>query len=321
MKTHPELAVIGAGAWGTALALINAARGRRVVLVARDARTESALRATRHNPRLPGIALPETLEFAAHPPDAPVSLIATPFQHLRETLGRLPQGDGTIVLCAKGVEHETGMLGPEIAAEMEPRRPCAVLTGPNFAREIALGLPAAAVLAIADPGARRALVETLATPRLRVYGSADPLGAALGGAAKNVIAIAAGVVSGAGLGENARAALITRGLAEIGRLAAAIGGTAETMAGLAGLGDLILTATSSASRNFAAGLKLGRGEMPDASGGVIEGIATAPALLARARAAGCEMPVTATVADLLAGRTTLEQSMERLLSRALRDES
>lgn len=320
MTTHPEIVVIGAGAWGTALADIHAAQGRRVVLVARDAKKAEALARTRTSPQLPGITLHEGLDFAAMPPEAPVSLIAVPFQHVRESLGRLMPGTGTIVLCAKGVERETGMLGPEIVAEMEPRRPCAVLTGPNFAHEIAAGLPAAAVLAMRDPEARRDLVRLLATPRLRVYGSADPIGAALGGAAKNVIAIASGAVIGAGLGENARAALITRGLAEIARLSEALGGDPETVSGLAGLGDLILTATGGASRNYRAGLALGRGDAPDPAAGVIEGLATAPALLFRARSAGCEMPVTETVVDLIAGRITPEAGMRRLLSRALRDE-
>ena len=320
MTAHPEFAVIGAGAWGTALASLYAAQGRRVALVARDSTKAAALATTRTTPRLPGLRLPDSLAVTARPPEAPVTLLAVPFQHLRETLGRLPQGNGTLVLCAKGVERESGALGPEIAAEMEPRRPCAVLTGPNFAHEIAIGLPAAAVLAMTDDGARRDLVQHLATPRLRVYGSADPIGAALGGAAKNVIAIAAGAVIGAGPGENARAALITRGLAEIARLTEALGGAAETISGLAGLGDLILTATGSASRNYRAGLAFGQGKRPDTEAGVIEGIATAPALLARARATGCEMPVTEAITDLLAGRITLEASMNRLLRRALRDE-
>lgn len=320
MTFHHDIAVIGAGAWGTALAVIYAAQGKRVVLVARDTAKAEAFAATRVNSRLPGVTLPETLGIAARPPEAAVNLVAVPFQHLRESLGRMPQADGTIVLCSKGVEGESGALGPEIVAEMEPRRPCAVLTGPNFAHEIAAGLPAAAVLAMRDDRMRRDLVRLLATPRLRVYGSADPVGAALGGAAKNVIAIAAGAVLGAGLGENARAAVITRGLAEIARLTTALGGEPETVSGLAGLGDLILTATGGASRNYRAGLAFGRGETPDPAAGVMEGIATAPALLMRARSVGCEMPVTETVADLVAGRISLEAGMQRLLRRALRDE-
>ena len=324
MTAHPEFAVIGAGAWGTALASLYAAQGRRVALVARDSTKAAALATTRTTPRLPGLRLPDSLAVTARPPEAPVTLLAVPFQHLRETLGRLPQGNGTLVLCAKGVERESGALGPEIAAEMEPRRPCAVLTGPNFAHEIAIGLPAAAVLAMTDDGARRDLVQHLATPRLRVYGSADPIGAALGGAAKNVIAIAAGAVIGAGLGENARAALVTRGLAELARLAVALGGRAETVSGLSGMGDLLLTCTSEASRNYSFGLALGGGARPAeilaARTAVTEGVATAPALVARALKLGVAVPVCAAVAGVLGERITLAQAIAALLARRLRDE-
>ncbi|MCU4159628.1 NAD(P)-dependent glycerol-3-phosphate dehydrogenase [Acidiphilium sp. AL] len=322
MSDRPDIAVIGTGAWGTALAVLYAGLGRRTVLVARDAARAEFLLRTRTNPRLPGVLLPESLMIGDVPPDAAITLLCPPFQHLRETLARLPQGDTPLVLCSKGVERKTGRLGPEITAESAPHRASALLTGPNFAHEIAAGLPAASVLATEDAALRRTLIEALATPKIRLYGSADIIGAALGGAAKNVIAIAAGTVIGAGLGENARAALITRGLAEIARLAMAIGGAAETVAGLAGLGDLILTATGGASRNYRAGLALGRGARAiDPDAGVIEGIATAPALLARARDAGCDMPVTGAVCDLLSGRATLADSMARLLRRDLKDET
>ncbi|HEX7390038.1 MAG TPA: NAD(P)H-dependent glycerol-3-phosphate dehydrogenase [Acidiphilium sp.] len=322
----PDIAIVGAGAWGTALAVLyaglGAEPGRRTVLVARDATRAEALRRTRTNPRLPGIAFPEGLTITATPPEAGITLLCPPFQHLRETIARLPKGVSPLVLCCKGVEQASLRLAPEIAAESAPDRPSALLTGPNFAHEIAAGLPAASVLATADVVLRRTLVEALAAPKFRLYGSADIVGAALGGAAKNVIAIAAGAVIGAGLGENARAGLITRGLAEIGRLAAALGGSAETVAGLAGLGDLILTATGGASRNYRAGLALGRGNHEfDPESGVIEGIATAPALLARARTVNCEMPVTEAVCDLLSGRATLADSMARLLRRDLKDET
>jgi glycerol-3-phosphate dehydrogenase (NAD(P)+) len=316
-----EIAVIGTGAWGTALAALLAGAGHRTVLVARSAQRAADLAANRRNARLPDAALPGALGVAATVPDAGLFLLCPPFQHLRATLARLPAGDAPIVLCCKGVETGSCLLAPEIAAECVPGRPCAVLTGPNFAHEIAAGLPAAAVLASHDSALVRQAIHLLSTPRFRLYGSADPLGAALGGAAKNVIAIAAGVVTGAGLGENARAALITRGLAEIARLSTALGGAPETASGLAGLGDLILTATGGASRNFRAGLALGRGGTPpsDPHGPVVEGVATAPALLARARAAGCEMPVSEAVTDLLAGRIGLAAAMDRLLRRRLRE--
>ena len=321
MAEAVEIAVIGTGAWGTALASLLAAAGHRTTLVARSASRAADLAESRRNARLPGHALPDSLAVTEMVPQAGLFLLCPPFQHLRETLSRLPAGTAPVVLCCKGVEAGQCALGPEIAAEGAQGRACAVLTGPNFAHEIAAGLPAAAVLASHDAELVRQAIHLLSTPRFRLYGSADPVGAALGGAAKNVIAIAAGAVTGAGLGENARAALITRGLAEIGRLVAALGGRAETVAGLAGLGDLILTATGGASRNFRAGLALGRGETPQGGedGPVVEGIATAPALLARAQSLGCEMPVTEAITDLLAGTVTLAEAMERLLRRSLRE--
>ena len=210
----------------------------------------------------------------------------------------------------------------EIAVEVRPEAAVAVLTGPNFAHEIASGQPAAAVVAGLDQAMREAVSLRLATPSFRLYGSDDPTGAQVGGAAKNVIAIAAGAVIGAGLGENARAALITRGLAELARLTVALGGRPETVTGLSGLGDLLLTCTGSGSRNFSLGLALGRGEALDAilaaRSAVTEGVATAPALLARAQ--GLEMPICEAVAALLAGRTTLREAIGALLSRPRRDE-
>ncbi len=320
-----EIVIIGTGAWGTALAMIYATQGRRTVLVARDAARADRLRTARINPRLPGFTLPATLDIAADPPQAAITLLCPPFQHLRETLSRLPPGDGTIVLCCKGVERGTALLGPEIIARSGIDHPVALLTGPNFAHEIAACQPAAAVLAMAAAPERHRLIAALATPQFRLYGSADLIGAALGGAAKNVIALAAGAVIGAGLGENARAALVTRGLAEIARLAVALGGSAETIAGLAGLGDLILTATGNASRNYRAGLALGRGQPAPTptqatDDSVVEGIETAPALLARARSVGCTMPITEAVTTLLAGQTSLATSIEHLMRRHLRDE-
>jgi glycerol-3-phosphate dehydrogenase (NAD(P)+) len=223
------------------------------------------------------------------------------------------------VLACKGLDAATLRLPPELVTD----RPAAMLTGPNFAHEVAAGMPAAAVLATPDAALRAALIARLATPGLRLYGSADIIGAALGGAAKNVIAIAAGAVIGAGLGENARAALITRGLAEIARLSTALGGRPETIAGLSGLGDLILTCTGGASRNFSLGLALGQGQklatILSSRNGVTEGVATAPALLARAQQAGVEMPITAAVTQLLDG-AGIAETMAALMGRALKDE-
>jgi glycerol-3-phosphate dehydrogenase (NAD(P)+) len=243
-------------------------------------------------------------------------------QHLRDILVRLPRRIAPLVVCAKGVETGTHRLPLELTAELHPATPAVVLTGPNFAHEIAVGLPAAAVVAGTDATLRAKIIDTLATSCFRLYGNDDPVGAQVGGAAKNVIAIAAGAVIGAGLGENARAALITRGLAELSRLAVALGGRAETVSGLSGLGDLLLTCTGPSSRNYRLGLALGRGEaLSDilaARDSVTEGVATAPALVARA--AGVEMPICAAVAAIVEGRTTLRAAMETLLARPRRDE-
>ncbi len=315
-----RIAVIGAGAWGTALAVLFARAGKNVTLWARDEAKAAAMAALRENPRLPGVRLPDNLAVTHAMPGAEILLLAVPMQHLRGILPELPQGDAPLVLCCKGLERESLLLPPEVVAG----RPAAMLTGPNFAHEIAAGLPAAAVLATPDAALRAVLMGALKTGTLRLYGSADIMGAALGGAAKNVIAIAAGVVMGAGLGENARAALITRGLAEIARLAAALGGKAETVSGLSGLGDLLLTCTGESSRNFSLGLALGRGEtlahILAGRSAVTEGVTTAPALLARAAAAGVDMPITGAVTKLLGGEMNVRQTMAALMSRALKDE-
>ncbi|MBB5373832.1 NAD(P)H-dependent glycerol-3-phosphate dehydrogenase [Acidocella aromatica] len=315
-----SIAVIGAGAWGTALAILFARAGKEVALWARDAAKVAEMERSRENPRLKGVALPETLRLTSTMPGADILLLAVPMQHLRSILPALPQNTAPLVLCCKGLETGTLLLPPELVGG----RPAAMLTGPNFAHEVAAGLPAAAVLAMPEAETRTRLIAALRTDTLRLYGSADIMGAALGGAAKNVIAIAAGVVIGAGLGENARAALITRGLAEIARLAAALGGKAETVSGLSGLGDLLLTCTGLSSRNFSLGLALGEGrslaEILASRSSVTEGVATAPALLARARAVGVEMPITEAVTRLLAGEMNVGQTMAALMSRALKDE-
>jgi len=349
--------VIGAGAWGTALAIQAARAGNSVTLWARDPARAAALAETRENPRLPGVTLPDAIEVTSNltpsplvgegwggrsshgqaeaaPPPRPsptkgegtrlpdATLLAVPMQHLRGVLARLPQSPTPLVVCAKGVETGTYRLPLELVAEFHPGFPAVVLTGPNFAHEIAAGRPAASVVAGTDAPLRAKIVELLATPAFRLYGNDDPIGAQVGGAAKNVIAIAAGAVIGAGLGENARAALITRGLAELSRLAVALGGGAETVSGLSGLGDLLLTCTGPSSRNYSLGMALGRGEvLADilaARDTVTEGVATAPALLARA--AGVELPICAAVAALVQGRTTLRAAIDALLARPRRDE-
>jgi glycerol-3-phosphate dehydrogenase (NAD(P)+) len=318
-----SVAVIGAGAWGHALAIQAARAGNGVRLWARDPARARLIAVSRVNPRLTGVRLPEPIQVSPDlPVGADIALLAVPVQHLRLVLARLPPGLAPLVVCAKGVEQATLRLPLEVVAELRPGTPAAVLTGPNFAHEIAAGLPAAAVVAAADAPLREAVAAILGTPSFRLYGNDDTVGAQVGGAAKNVIAIAAGAVIGAGLGENARAALVTRGLAELSRLAVALGGRAETVMGLSGLGDLLLTCTGPASRNFRLGLALGRGEplaqVLAARSAVTEGVATAPALVARA--AGVDLPICGAVAALLAGRLTVAEATAALLARPRRDE-
>ena len=318
-----KLAVIGAGAWGTALSLQAVSAGHHVALIARDKATASAIDVSRENRRLPGHHLPDAVELRHDfPNDADLSLWAVPTQHLRSSLLRLRPSNCAIVVCAKGVEVRTGLLPLEVVDEVFPYRPVAVLTGPNFAHEVARGLPAASVVASTDAGVREQVRVMLGTSTFRLYGNDDPIGAQLGGAAKNVIAIAAGAVTGAGLGENARAGLVTRGLSELRRLSVALGGRAETVMGLSGLGDLLLTCTGPSSRNFSLGYALGRGEALSTilagRSEVTEGVLTAAALVARA--GEIELPICRAVADLLAGVKTLDQAITQLLSRPQRDE-
>ena len=312
--------VVGAGAWGTALALQAARAGREVTLWAHH---PAPILATRSSPRLPGHRLPDDIAVTGRLDGSRFDavLLAVPVPHLAAIAAKLT-GDAPLVACAKGLEAGTLRLPLEILADLHPNRPASVLTGPNFAQEVAAGLPAAAVLATADAVLRRAMAELLASAAFRIYGNDDAVGAQLGGAAKNVIAIAAGAVIGAGLGENARAALITRGLAELSRLVVALGGQAETVGGLSGLGDLLLTCTGATSRNFSLGLALGQGATPAeilaGRSTATEGVATAPALVARA--AGVDLPVCSAVAALLDGRLRLDQAIAALLARPRRDE-
>jgi glycerol-3-phosphate dehydrogenase (NAD(P)+) len=314
-----DVAVVGAGGWGAALAIQAARAGRRVVLWARS----PARLAGGESPHLPGFPLPDPVRITGVLPTAPLVLLAVPLQFMRGIASQLPPG-GPVVVCAKGVEARTRLLPLEIFAAVQPDRPAAVLTGPNFAREIAAGLPAATVLAGADAAVREAAASALGTPSFRIYGNDDPVGAQVGGAAKNVVAIAAGAVVGAGLGENARAALITRGLAELARLATALGGAAETVAGLSGLGDLMLSCAGMTSRNYSLGFALGRGErlgeVLARRDSVTEGVETAPALVARAAEVGAELPICQVVAGVIEGRLSLLQAMDELLSRPRKDE-
>ncbi len=320
-----RVAVLGAGAWGQALAIQATRAGHAVTLHAR--RPAHLADRDGRSGRLPGTTLPDAIALRPLGPDTgPVIgvdlvLAALPVAHLRAGLAALGDEGAPIVLCCKGLETSTEALPSEIAAAARPGWPTAVLSGPNFAHEIARGLPAASAIACSDPALAERLAASLGTARFRLYPTDDVVGVGVCGAAKNVIAIAAGVAIGASLGENARAALIARGLAEIGRLVAALGGRPETVAGLAGAGDLVLTATGAGSRNFRTGLALGRGDRANAPGAigpdeVAEGVASAAALVARGTRAGVDLPIARAVADLVAGRLTVDGAVEALLSRA-----
>lgn len=318
--------MIGAGAWGTALAQLCAAGGE-TWLWAREAEVVAAIARDQENPLfLPGVPLSPAIRATRDLADlAPCEalLVVVPAQYLRAVLARAPVGARPLILCAKGIEAGSGKLMSEVAAELHPRAPRAVLSGPSFAREVAEGKPTALTLACADTALRAALIARLGGGALRLYGSSDVIGAEIGGAVKNVLAIACGVVAGAGLGENARAATLARGFAEMTRFGIARGARMETLTGLSGLGDLVLTCGSIQSRNFSLGVGLGEGRAATAlltdRRSVAEGAATAPVLRAAARAAGVEMPVVDAVCALLEG-ARIEAVIEALLSRPLREE-
>lgn len=322
-----RIGIIGGGAWGTALAQV-AAAGGEVLLWAHEPEVAEAVNTRRLNPLyLPGVPLDPAIR-ATHRLDDLVGcdalMVVTPAQHMRAILGAAPVDATPLMLCAKGIEAGTMALMSEAAAETCPAAPIAVLSGPTFAGEVAQGLPTAVTLACADEALGMALAERIAQPYFRPYLSSDVIGAEVGGAVKNVLAIACGVVEGAELGRNARAALIARGFAEMARFGSARGARFETLAGLSGLGDLVLTCSSEQSRNFSLGLGLGRGEAAAAlladRRTVAEGAFTAPVLVAAAQAAGVEMPIAAAVADLIAGRLTVGDAMAALLARPLRGE-
>ncbi|WP_370399672.1 NAD(P)H-dependent glycerol-3-phosphate dehydrogenase [Sulfitobacter sp. JB4-11] len=315
------VAIMGAGAFGTALAIALAGKGS-VVLWARQPGNMAALR--ENTARLPGCRFPDTLAVTddlAAAAQADTLLLAVPMQQLRGFL--MDHQDvltgKTLVACCKGMELETGLGPVAVITACLPTAAPAILTGPSFAVDIAHGLPTALTLACADEAAGKALQETLTTRNLRLYRTTDTVGAELGGALKNVIAIACGAAMGAGLGESARAALMTRGYAEMQRLAAHLKADPATLSGLSGFGDLTLTCTSEQSRNYRLGLSLGQGTPFDPSI-TVEGAATAHAVHALAQAADLEMPITAAVAGLLDGRLDVSSAMHSLLARPLKEE-
>ncbi len=329
--------IVGGGAWGTALATVLVAAGaERVDLWVRNAGVRALIEAERRHPslgeaRLPGEIVPvaDLSMAAAHP----LVVMAVPAQATRETLGemaRLSRAPGHLVLTAKGIERGTGALQAGIAREILPASVPLVLSGPSFAVDVAAGLPTAVTLAADPVEAAEAVAERFATLAFRPYASSDVAGVQLGGALKNIYAIAAGIVVGRGFGDSARAALIARSIAELTRLAVALGALADTVAGLSGLGDLVLTATSEKSRNFRFGLALARGAGPEAgwqgSGEapghppLVEGAATAEAAVALARGRGIALPVAEAVADVLAGAASIDEAAARLMRRPLRRE-
>ncbi len=322
-----RIGVIGAGAWGTALAQVAADAGDDVRIWALEDEVVASINAVHENALyLPGQRLSPSLRATgelADLADREAVLVVTPAQHLRGVLARLPVAHVPLVLCSKGIEEGSGRLMTEVAAEAQPDAPIAVLSGPSFADEVAAGLPAALTLATADPALGERLVARLGRPHFRTYYSDDVIGAEVGGAVKNVIAIACGVVEGLGLGLNARAALIARGFAEMTRFGLAKGARAETLAGLAGLGDLVLTCSSTSSRNFSLGKGLGEGrraaDLLADRRTVAEGAFTAPVLGEAAADLGVDMPIVEAVCALLSD-VPVQSVVEELLSRPLRSE-
>lgn len=320
------IGVIGGGAWGTALAQISSQDGTEPVLLwALEAQVVDAVNARHINTLfLPGIDLAPSIRATGDLADLSacnIILAVAPAQHLRKVLSNAPIGNKPIILCAKGIEAGTGMLMSEIARELCPDAPIAVLSGPTFAHEVAQGLPTAVTLACEDAALAETLGDRIARPTFRPYLSGDVTGAEIGGAVKNVLAIACGVVEGARLGQNARAALIARGFAEMRRFGLARGAQIETLTGLSGLGDLVLTCSSTSSRNFSLGRGLGEGQSAAALLGdrrtVAEGAFTAPVLLSAAVAAGVDMPLVEAVCTLLDGAVSVPEVISAALARPI----
>ena len=323
-----RIGVVGAGAWGTALAQVAAAKGEPVTLWAREPEVVEAVNGTHENPLfLKGLALSPSIRATGDLADMAACealLVVSPAQHLRSVLGGLLARETPLILCAKGIEDGTGLLMHEVAHEMCPGAPIAVLSGPTFAHEVAAGLPTAVTLAVEDRALGERLIARIARAWFRPYLSDDVAGAEVGGAVKNVLAIACGVVDGRGLGQNARAALISRGFAEMTRFGLAKGARSETLAGLSGLGDLVLTCSSTSSRNFSLGKGIGEGARPaDLLADrrtVAEGAFTAPVLKRAAEAIGVDMPIVAAVCALLAQEAGVDEVVGELLARPLRAE-
>jgi len=327
MSADP-IGVLGGGAWGTALAQVLAGGGHEVLLWARNGDVVRSINENHANPAyLPGQKLSPLIRATQDSGDmtqAQALLVVTPAQHMRTVLSSFSAEGQPLILCAKGIEATSHKLMHHVAREAMPGSPIAVLSGPTFAHEVAAGLPTAVTLAAEQEALARLLADVIARPTFRPYVSDDIAGAEVGGAVKNVLAIACGVVDGAGLGHNARAALIARGFAEMTRFGLALGARIETLAGLSGLGDLVLTCSSTSSRNFTLGKGLGAGQQAQELLGdrrtVAEGAFTAPVLLEAAAALGIDMPVTAAVCALLDGEQRVGDVIGALLARPLRAE-
>ena len=324
-----KLGIIGGGAWGTALAQVASAGGSETLLWAMEPEVVEAVNARHENPLfLPGVSLDPSIRATAELAAlgaCDALLGVTPAQHMRSILEQAPVGGKPLVLCAKGIEESSGKLLHEVAREACPGSPIAVLSGPTFAHEVAKGLPTAVTLAAEDLTLAERLRDRIARPAFRIYVSDDVAGAEIGGAVKNVLAIACGVVEGRGLGQNARAALVARGFAEMRRFGLACGAKRETLAGLSGLGDLVLTCSSPSSRNYSLGVGIGEGrpaaELLANRRTVAEGAFTASVLARVSREKGIDMPIVNAVDALVAGRANVEQVLDELLSRPPRPES
>jgi glycerol-3-phosphate dehydrogenase (NAD(P)+) len=323
-----RLGIIGGGAWGTALAQVAASGGRETLLWAREAEVVAAVNERRENPLyLSGVSLSPRIRATddlAGLAGCDSLLVVTPAQHMRGLLEQVGPSGKPLVLCSKGIEERSGELLHEVARSACPGSPIAVLSGPTFAHEVAAGLPTAVTLACDDEALGAALHRRLSSTSFRIYLSDDVCGAEIGGAVKNVLAIACGVVEGRGLGQNGRAALIARGFAEMTRFGLSCGARRETLVGLSGLGDLVLTCGSTSSRNFSLGLGIGQGrpaaELLADRRTVAEGAFTAPVLHRLAEQRGVDMPIVAAVVALLEGRESVDDVLERLMTRPPRPE-
>jgi glycerol-3-phosphate dehydrogenase (NAD(P)+) len=324
-----KLGIIGGGAWGTALAQVASAGGRETLLWALEAEVVEAVNSRHENPIfLAGVPLSQSIRATCDFTEldsCDAWLVVTPAQHMRSILERAGDFEKPIVLCAKGIEERSGQLLHKVAKEICPGAPVAVLSGPTFAHEVAKGLPTAVTLAAEDSALAEQLRDRIKQPAFRIYVSDDLAGAEIGGAVKNVLAIACGVVEGKGLGQNARAALIGRGFAEMTRFGLAFGAKRETLAGLSGLGDLVLTCSSTSSRNYSLGKGIGEGrsaaELLSDRKTIAEGAFTAPVLARLAREKGIDMPIVEGVDALIDGRANVDQVLGALLSRPSKSEA